>query len=73
MSSKNPVSRTIKKFVSPLLFFQKFDFKSGESKQVTFTIDKSDLSFINAQLKPVTEAGEFEVMIGDKKVKFNYQ
>ena len=52
--------------------FQKSNFKAGETKQVTFTIDKNDLSFINSKLKPVTEPGEFEVMIGDKKAKFNY-
>ena len=50
--------------------FQKINFKAGETKQVTFTIDKNDLSFINSKLKPVTEPGEFEVMIGDKKAKF---
>ena len=53
--------------------FQKMSFKAGESKQVTFTIDKNDLSFINPQLKPVTEPGDFEVMIGDKKAKFAYK
>jgi beta-glucosidase len=53
--------------------FQKLNFKAGESKQVTFTIDKNDLSFINAKLKSVTEPGDFEVMIGDKKAKFNYK
>jgi len=53
--------------------FQKTNFKAGESKQVTFTIDKNDLSFVNAHLKSVTEAGEFEVMIGDKKSKFTYK
>ena len=53
--------------------FQKTNFKAGESKQVTFTIDKNDLAFVNAQLKTVTEAGEFEVMIGDKKSKFTYK
>jgi beta-glucosidase len=53
--------------------FQKISLNPGETKTVTFTIDKNDLSFINAQLKPVTEAGEFEVMIGDKNAKFMYQ
>ncbi|HZI55009.1 MAG TPA: glycoside hydrolase family 3 N-terminal domain-containing protein [Chitinophagaceae bacterium] len=53
--------------------FQKMNFKAGESKQVTFTIDKNDLAFVNAQLKTVTEPGEFEVMIGDKKTKFTYK
>jgi len=53
--------------------FQKMNFKAGESKEVTFTIDKNDLAFVNAQLKTVTEPGEFEVMIGDKKTKFTYK
>ena len=52
--------------------FQKISLNAGESKQVTFTIDKNDLAFVNAQLKTITEPGEFEIMIGDKKLKFNY-
>jgi beta-glucosidase len=53
--------------------FQKISLNPGESKTVTFTIDKNDLAFVNAQLKTVTEPGEFEVMIGDKNAKFTYQ
>jgi beta-glucosidase len=53
--------------------FQKISLKAGESKTVTFTIDKNDLAFVNAQLKTVTEPGDFELMIGDKKVKFIYK
>lgn len=53
--------------------FQKISLNQGESKSVTFTIDKNDLSFINAQLKAVTEPGEFEVIVGDKHAKFMYQ
>ena len=53
--------------------FQKISLAPGESKQVTFTIDKNDLAFVNAQLKTVTEPGDFEVMIGDKKAIFNYK
>ena len=53
--------------------FQKINLKAGESKELTFTIDKSDLAFINAKLKSVTEPGDFEVMIGDKKAKFTYK
>lgn len=53
--------------------FQKIELNAGESKQVTFTIDKNDLAFVNKQLKTVTEAGEFEVMVGDKTAKFVYQ
>lgn len=53
--------------------FQKISLKAGEEKKVTFTIDKNDLAFVNAQLKTVTEPGDFEVMIGDKKGRFTYK
>ena len=53
--------------------YQKISLKSGETKAVTFTIDKNDLAFVNAQLKTVTEPGDFEIIIGKQKVKFNYQ
>ena len=53
--------------------FKKINLKAGESKTVTFTIDKNDLAFVNAKLKTVTEAGDFELMIGDKKGKFIYK
>jgi len=53
--------------------FQKISLNPGESKTVTFAIDKNDLAFVNAQLKTITEPGEFEVMIGDKKAKFTYK
>lgn len=52
--------------------FQKI-LKAGEEKKLTFTIDKNDLTFVNAQLKTVTEPGDFEVMIGDKQAKFFYK
>lgn len=53
--------------------FQKINLKPGEEKVVTFSIDKNDLAFVNAQLKTVTEPGEFEVMIGELKAKFLYK
>jgi len=53
--------------------FQKISLKAGESKTVTFTLDKNDLAFVNEKLKTVTEPGDFEVMIGNKKAAFNYQ
>lgn len=59
--------------IQRLRAFQKIALKAGESKTVTFTLDKNDLAFVNAQLKTVTEPGEFVVMIGNKKVKFIYQ
>jgi beta-glucosidase len=53
--------------------FKKITLKAGESQVVNFTLDKNDLAFVNAQLKTVTEPGEFEVMIGSQKTKFTYQ
>ena len=53
--------------------FQKINLKAGEEKKVTFTIDKNDLAFVNSQLKTVTEPGDFEIMIGNKKAKFTYK
>ena len=52
--------------------FKKIFLKAGESQTVSFMLDKNDLAFVNAQLKTVTEPGEFELMIGDKKQKFSY-
>ena len=53
--------------------FQKINLRAGESKTVTFSLDKNDLAFVNAKLKTVTEPGDFEVMIGDKKGTFTYK
>lgn len=58
--------------VKRLRAFKKIDLKAGESQAVSFILDKNDLAFVNAKLKTVTEPGEFEVMIGDKKAKFTY-
>jgi beta-glucosidase len=59
--------------VKRLRAFQKVDLKTGESKTLTFTLDKKDIAFVNADLKTVTEPGDFDVMIGDKKATFSYK
>lgn len=64
---------SITPFMKRLRAFQKINLKAGESSTITFTIDKNDLAFVNAQLKTVTEPGDFEVMIGNKKAKFEYK
>ncbi|HEX5150838.1 MAG TPA: glycoside hydrolase family 3 N-terminal domain-containing protein [Parafilimonas sp.] len=64
---------SITPFAKRLRAFQKIGLKAGESKAVTFTLDKNDLAFVNADLKTVTEAGDFDVMIGDKKATFSYR
>jgi beta-glucosidase len=58
--------------VKRLRAFQKIFLKAGQSMEVTFSIDKNDLAFVNAQLKTITEPGAFEIMIGDKKAAFDY-
>ena len=53
--------------------FKKITLKAGESQTVTFALDKNDLAFVNADLRTVTEPGDFDVMIGDKNATFSYQ
>ncbi len=50
--------------VKELKGFQKIFLKKGETKQVVFNINRSDLMFYNSDLKLVAEPGEFEVMTG---------
>ena len=52
--------------------FQKIELKAGETKSVSFNINKNDLAFVNEQLKTVTEPGDFKVMIGDLVAAFRY-
>ncbi len=53
--------------------FKKIFLKAGETQTVYFAIDKNDVAFVNAQLKTITETGDFEIMIADKKAIFFYQ
>lgn len=50
--------------VKELKAFQKVLLKPGESKTITFTIDKEKLSFYNDNLEWITQPGEFKIMIG---------
>lgn len=54
------VSRPVKE----LKDFQRINIKTGEAKQVIFTINANKLKFYNSQLEYVCEPGEFEIMIG---------
>ncbi len=53
--------------------FKKIFLKAGQSQTVSFTLDKNDIAFVNAQLHTVTEPGDFDVMIGDKTAVFTYR
>lgn len=50
--------------VKELKDFKKILLEPGESKTISFTIDRNKLSFYNQELKWVAEAGSFELMIG---------
>jgi beta-glucosidase len=50
--------------VKELKDFKKTALEAGESKTITFTIDKEKLSFYNQQLQWVAEPGDFNLMIG---------
>ncbi len=50
--------------VKELKDFQKVMLKPGESKTISFTIDKEKLSFYNEKIEWVTQPGEFRIMIG---------
>jgi beta-glucosidase len=50
--------------VMELKGFQKIRLEAGASQQLTFTISTDDLAFVNRKLEEVTEAGEFEIMVG---------
>jgi beta-glucosidase len=55
--------------VKELKGFQKIYLMPGESKTISFNIDKEKLSFYNQQMQWVAEPGEFEVMIGASSEK----
>ncbi len=50
--------------VKELKDFQKVMLEPGETKTLTFTIDREKLSFYNDRLEWITQPGEFKVMIG---------
>jgi beta-glucosidase len=50
--------------VKELKDFSKIRLEPGESRRVSFTIDKNKLAFYNQQLEWITQPGQFELMIG---------
>jgi beta-glucosidase len=51
--------------VKRLKRFAKISLAPGESKELKFTLNRDDLTFIGPENKPVVEAGEFELSVGD--------
>jgi beta-glucosidase len=58
------VTASLVRPVRELKGFEKINLKSGESKEVVFTISEKELSFYNEEGKSITEAGLFHVFIG---------
>jgi beta-glucosidase len=52
--------------------FDKILLQPGETKTVSFRINKENLSFINNDLKRVTEPGDFKIAVGELTAMFKY-
>lgn len=59
--------------VKRLRAFEKIELQPGQTRTISFTIDKEKLSFVNAQLQRVTEPGDFSVLIGGLTATFKYE
>lgn len=53
--------------------FKKVFVPAGETINVEFDIDRSDLAFVNKDFQTVTEPGEFELTAGVQKILVNYK
>jgi beta-glucosidase len=49
--------------VRELKAYQRISLAPGESKQVTFSLSRRDLTFVGRNLRPTAEAGEFHVWV----------
>ena len=72
------VVASISRPVKELKGFERISLKSGESRDVNFTIDVDMLKFYNSDLQYVAEPGDFEVMVGGnsrdvQSLKFSLQ
>ncbi|MEL6822686.1 MAG: glycoside hydrolase family 3 N-terminal domain-containing protein, partial [Calditrichota bacterium] len=61
--SVTPPVKQLKRFASVPL-------DAGMSKEITFTINTDDLSFIGRDNKRIIEAGDFKIRIGDQETDF---
>jgi beta-glucosidase len=66
VASLTPSAKRVKRFA-------KVHLEPGESREITFTLEASDLSFISDENKPITEAGEFTVMVGGLMSIFTFK
>jgi beta-glucosidase len=57
------VAASITRPVRELKAYQRVSLAPGESKEVTFTLSRHDLTFVGRNLRPTVEAGEFFVWV----------
>ena len=55
------VTRPIKE----LKGFKRVSLKQGESKVITFNLDKSAFAYYDSEMKYIIEAGEFDILVGN--------
>lgn len=60
---RDPVASVVRP-LKELKDFRKISLKPGESKTITFTIDKDKLAFYNSTLEWQAEPGKFNLMVG---------
>jgi beta-glucosidase len=63
VASISPAGKRVKRFA-------KISLDAGQSKTLTFRLNRDDFSFIGANNRPTVEPGDFTVMVGDLSDKF---
>lgn len=63
IATMSPAGKRVKRFA-------KVSLDAGQTKTLTFKLNKDDLSFVGANGKPIIEAGDFTVMVGGLSEKF---
>jgi beta-glucosidase len=63
VATLSPAGKRVRRFAKVWL-------EAGQSKSLSFTLNSADLSFIGLNNKPVTEPGDFTVLVGGLSAKF---
>ena len=66
VATLSPAGKRVKRFAKVYL-------EPGQSKTLTFKLNREDFSFINSDNKPTVEPGDFTVMLGNLSDKFTLQ
>jgi len=66
VASMTPPAKRVKRFA-------KVSLGPGQSKMLSFMLDRHDLEFVDATNKPVAELGEFTVMVGGLSATFTFR